>query len=446
MTTQIENALVQFEYKEVETSELAKFIGFNDDELKMLKIFWDPVFNKSWIYLSSSMITKDMGYSKLSNFYSQVLRANYTENVEYKEVTETDPIVQSYREFEEKCQCLLISIGNKAHTGGKTPKYYLVTGRALKKMLMKAKTSRGDAICDYYLKVEELAMFMREYIHALHKYISTKQIDDMTTRVNDLKIINERVQNFIDNTKSLEKKSTFYIATSKRYAAQNIFKPGHIDGVGDKLLTQRLASYNTGKTGDDLFYFCHVEEVYDAKELDHKLKKLFINMKMNKRKEMVICHWDDFLDIVKYVSANHTEDYNYFNDFITSGKFQTTFKKTPVVPPPISFGHTLTIKEHKGGREIKTQTIDVANLTDDQKKEYLIRAIEIFCTNNKMEYNHETEKDNADKKITLVWKDIQSILKQVCRVKKLLPNKWRASLKEINTDSQSIRQIKWINK
>ena len=168
-------------------------------------------------------------------------------------------------------------------------------------------------------------------------------------------------------------------------------------------------------------------------------------MKMNKRKEMVICHWDDFLDIVKYVSANHTEDYNYFNDFITSGKFQTTFKKAPVIPPSV-YGHTLTIKEHIDGREIKTQTIDVANLTDDQKKEYLIKAIEIFCTNNKMEYNHETEKDNADKKITLVWKDLQNILKQVCQVKKLLPNKWREQLKSINTDSQSIQQIKWVKK
>jgi hypothetical protein len=108
MIGQIQNALTKFEYKEPTMSELAKFIGFNDDELKMLNVFWEPVFNKSWIYLSPSMITQDMGYSKLSNFYTQVLRIKYNENIDYKEVESNDPLVQSYREFETNCKSLLI--------------------------------------------------------------------------------------------------------------------------------------------------------------------------------------------------------------------------------------------------------------------------------------------------------------------------------------------------
>jgi hypothetical protein len=391
------------------------------------------------------MITNDMGYSKLSNFYSQVLRTQYTENTDYKEVEANDPYVLSYVEFEKNSECLLISIGKSKHTGGKKPKYYLVTGRTLKKMLMKAKTKRGDDICEYYLKVEELAMFMKDYIGALHKYISDKAISDMTAKVESMRIVSERMQSFIDNTKALEKKSTFYIATSTRYAQQNIFKPGHVDGISKKILTQRLAQYNTGKTGDDLFYFCYVEHVHDAKELDHKLKKLFVNMKMNKRKEMVICHWDDFIDIVKYVSANHTEDYNYFNSFITSGKFQSAFKKQPVVPENI-WKHTVTITEHKYGDEIKTEVIDVVNLTAEQKKQYLIQAIEIFCTNNEVDYDHTIDKDDADKKITVVWKDLQTILKDLCRVKNLYPSKWRDPLKNISSTSKSIQQIRWVKK
>jgi hypothetical protein len=63
-----------------------------------------------------------------------------------------------------------------------------------------------------------------------------------------------------------------------------------------------------------------------------------------------------------------------------------------------------------------------------------------------MPYDHKTEKDK-DKKITLVWKDLQSILKNICQVKNLGSLvKWKTPLKNIDTDSKSIQQIKWIKK
>jgi hypothetical protein len=440
MADLIQNAMVKFEYKEPAIDDMAKHIGFNDDELNMLKIFWEPAFNKSWIVLNRDMIKtwfckNDTSKHAVTNFYNRVL-FKYDKNIDYKEVT-TSQICGDCDAFWYSQMTTKI----KDNRGGHNANYYQVTGECFKMISME----RNKDIRRYYLKVEELAMFMKDYINAMHKYISDKAISDMSAKVESMRIVSERMQSFIDNTKVLEKKSTFYIATSTRYAQQNIFKPGHVDSISKKILTQRLAQYNTGKTGDDLFYFCYVEHVHDAKELDHKLKKLFVNMKMNKRKEMVICHWDDFIDIVKYVSANHTEDYNYFNSFITSGKFQSAFKKQPVVPENI-WNHTVTITEHKYGDEIKTEVIDVVNLTAEQKKQYLIQAIEIFCTNNEVDYDHTIDKNNADKKITVVWKDLQTILKDLCRVKNLYPSKWRDPLKNISSTSKSIQQIRWVKK
>ena len=42
-------------------------------------------------------------------------------------------------------------------------KYYCVTGEAYKCMLMSSKTIKGKATRKYYIKIENLAMVMKEY-------------------------------------------------------------------------------------------------------------------------------------------------------------------------------------------------------------------------------------------------------------------------------------------
>jgi hypothetical protein len=441
-------ALVKHEYKEPTMMQLAKHVGFNEEELNMLAIFWDSVFNKSWIILNRDMIKtwfckNDTSVNAVKNFYDRVL-LKYDEGIDYIQI-ERSPATDK---CDESCSSKTMSKIRTKH-GGHNAKYYQVTGECFKMIGMQ----RNKDIQRYYIKVEELAMYMRDYMSAMHQYISAKRmgeqqlvIDKSKQDINDMRIINERVQLHINNTKALNKTSTFYIATSKIYAAQNIFKPGCIDSISDKQLKSRLAQYNTGKTGDDLFYFCHVEEVYASKELDYKLKKLLQQLKFNCKKEMVVVHYDSLIKIVRHVSANHTEDYEYFNTFINSGEYKLSLNLPPVIPQPIIFGtHTVTITEQKNGNEIASTVIDIANLTDAEKRQYLIQAIEIFCTNNGTNYNHDEEK-HSDKKIVVVWKDLQTILKGICHTAKLQPSKWRNPLKSIGDDSKSIQQIKWLNR
>ena len=453
----IKTALVKYDYCEPTLIQLAQHVGFNDDEIRMLNVFWEPVFNKSWIYLSRSMITIDMGYKKMSNFYRDTLRSKYEEGVDYIEVDSNHDVIKLYHSSDE----YLSSLGSTTHTGGKVPKYYLVNGRALKKMLVKCNTKRGNAVCEYYIKVEELAVFMKEYIAAMCQHINVEKEHELLNdlklaeqkelteaadkKASDMKIVNDRIQNRINSTNAFDKNTTFYIATSTIYAQQNIYKPGCVNSISKKSLKARLVQYNTGKTGDDLFYFCYIVDVYDARTMDHKLKKLMAHLKFNKNKEMVVLHYDSLIKIVNHVHESHVKSYEKWNDFVTGGEYKLQLDKTPVIPANV-WVHTITMTEQKYGEVCETKIIDVADLTDVQKKDYLIQAIEIFCTDNEMEYNHEADKDNVDKKITIIWKDLQPILKKICCVKNLQPSKWRDPLKTISTDSKSIDQIKWVKK
>jgi hypothetical protein len=447
----VKAALVKHDYKKPTMMQLAEHSGFNNEELKQLDILWLPAYSDGWIYLSDDIIrsqmTDDTGIYAIKNFITRSLvsNADYHDNVHYKCIKRNDPLVVAFINSDWSDLTSRNLSNNK--------KYYAVTGDTYEDLLMRSSSSKGRRCRLLYRKVVKLAMYMRDYISAMYQYISANDmaeqkqlLDKSKQEVNNMRIINERVQLHINNTKTLGKTSTFYIATSKRYAAQNIFKPGCIDSIGNKQLKSRLDQYNTGKTGDDLFYFCHVEEVHAAKELDYKLKKLLQQLKYNCKKEMVVVHYDSLIKIVRHVSANHTEDYEYFNTFIESGEYKLSLNTTPVIPQPVLIDtHTITITEQKNGNEIQSTTIDIANLSDAEKQQYLIQAIEIFCTNNGTEYNHDAEK-NSDKKIIVVWKELQTILKDICHTAKLQPSKWRNPLKSIGDNSKSIQQIKWLNR
>ena len=42
----IQIALAKYEYKEPSIDQLAEHVGFNTDEQRMLKLFWEPAFNQ----------------------------------------------------------------------------------------------------------------------------------------------------------------------------------------------------------------------------------------------------------------------------------------------------------------------------------------------------------------------------------------------------------------
>ena len=49
----INDMLKKYDYTEVSTQQIAEHLNFSEEEQKMIKMFWEPTFNGSWIYLNN---------------------------------------------------------------------------------------------------------------------------------------------------------------------------------------------------------------------------------------------------------------------------------------------------------------------------------------------------------------------------------------------------------
>jgi hypothetical protein len=165
MTSQIENALTKFGYKEPTMSELAKFIGFNDDELTKLQLLWLPVYSNGWIYLSDEIIlgqlTNETGSTAIPHFIKRMLIScnDYEENTHYKIIKKDDQLVVSYENL------YLPNLSDRKTSNRK--KYYTVTGDTYEDLLMKSNTTNGRSSRLLYRKVVKLAGIMKDYISGM---------------------------------------------------------------------------------------------------------------------------------------------------------------------------------------------------------------------------------------------------------------------------------------
>ena len=250
MDNNVELALVKYGYSEISNQQLADHMGFSPEEQRMLTMFWEPAFNGSWIYLSPEMITKDMGYKHVPQFYKDVLINNYIENVDYVDIKKDDELVKKYEEYKKSFTVENSTVKLKELRGGGLKKYYKITSRTFKKMLMKCGTKKGDQICDYYLKVEQLAIFMKDYIVALHKHIMQKQLDDQNKLLEAKDAALGRMNNvnieLLTYKKLNEKNESIYIVATYRYASQGIFKIGRT-----KCMKERTSTHNNTHIAND---------------------------------------------------------------------------------------------------------------------------------------------------------------------------------------------------
>ena len=79
--------------------EIAELMGFNDEEIKLLSLYWDSAYNKAWLYLSDDLIlgnlTNEVGRNALSHFFTRTLIPFFKEGEEYKEVKSSDRLVKN---------------------------------------------------------------------------------------------------------------------------------------------------------------------------------------------------------------------------------------------------------------------------------------------------------------------------------------------------------------
>jgi hypothetical protein len=134
------------------------FIKENKDVIdnKYFKLFWKTISNKNkWIYLSDEIIleylTNETGKYSIVHFIKRMLIGcnDYEENIHYKKINKDDPLVVLNRKTSH----------NK--------KYYAVTDKTFKILLIRSRTSNGISLCNYYIDLEQIFV---SYLHYQCKY------------------------------------------------------------------------------------------------------------------------------------------------------------------------------------------------------------------------------------------------------------------------------------
>ena len=393
----IQDALIKFEYKEPNIDIIAKYNGFTDTELDMLKMFWDPVFNDGWLYLSKIIITDIMGYKKVSDFYNTILRMDYIKNIDYKEINKDSELIKLNIEIPN---AILKSLGKSKHTGGKAQKYYAITGATYKKMLMKCRTKKGDSICNYYIKIEKLAMFYQKYTTELYKYIADEK--DKQLKLQEYKMLN--LNEFVEVARELKTDELFYIATTDSYSRQHRFEYGGIKNIND--IKSRLAVYNTGRAEGDLFYYVKIFKCHKYSHIENCIEMLIKSFKdkKNAKKEMVHMYYDNFVELINFILINHGKNINFINKHAKQF-LENTIGLEPLVIPPIN----LSIYSQPQ-KQIKFTKIDVSGWSEDQLKETIIDLINQYAIKLGKQYDFKTQRDTDS--LEIIWKDFQLYLSQ----------------------------------
>jgi len=309
----IKKALSLSEDKQLTEIELAELMGFSSEEIAMIQVFWQYTFNRSWIYLSDEMIleylTNDSSKYAIRDFYKRILLSNYIEGIDYIEVSKDNEVVKFWWANS------LTNNSNRRVANNK--KYYLVTGETYKHLLLQSNTEKGKQTRIYYLKVENLAITMKDYIFELMNFQYQQQ----------LKLQENEMKKLHDNHQQLLKKrsrtvydvgNVVYIISNSSFEGQKFGKSSQVKKETFSAFMSRLSTYNTGSPHDFkveyLIYLEENEHLEDALKIRYEknlcqLNKEWVKDVSIKKMVQFIREYCEILDIEykEYVYADIDE-------------------------------------------------------------------------------------------------------------------------------------------
>jgi hypothetical protein len=158
MALTTEALVARFNYEEITTDALLELAQFTPTQKTMAKIFWNSVFNHSWLYLSNELIrenlTNETGPEAVTHYNDQVLKKICKEGEDYIQVTKTHPAVLYYLKVQNEIADVPDTVenqsvyppkkeGKKSTRGGALKHYFVVTGECYKSLLMMAAKAKG---------------------------------------------------------------------------------------------------------------------------------------------------------------------------------------------------------------------------------------------------------------------------------------------------------------
>jgi prophage antirepressor-like protein len=227
------------------------------------------------------------------------------------------------------------------------------------RLINKSKTRLADAfqtlVCDYILptlrrygtvnieniqkQLENLKLDQQKQSKIIE--LKTKELEEAQAaakEAQDKAVKAERSakwnKTMMKNVRIREKKMEWiYIATTRDYAKQRVFKIG-----STKRLSKRLSGYQTGRLKKDEYYYAWYIKVYHAEELDRTIQKILEEFKHQKSKEMYqSIKFKDLKEIVNYICVNYDKSIEFLNDFVKN-RLPISYEEEDTeddIPPPI---------------------------------------------------------------------------------------------------------------
>ena len=177
-----------------------------------------------------------------------------------------------------------------------SPSFAIQVSRWIRKLFITGSVSINSRKTDEELKELQNKLEENEQKHK-------QEIEKISKQLQEKENINFTLKNFVENVKMKEKNQVIYIATTKMYAGQNIFKVGGVSS--ESRLQNRLSQYNTGRISEDCFYYCFMLKCNNFHHMENRIKEILSEFKYNKEKEMYVLNYRVLQEIISFLVENY---------------------------------------------------------------------------------------------------------------------------------------------
>lgn len=433
----IKNKIYSNEIKTLEIAKYAakKYCSFTDEELDLLDIYWDPAFNKSWLYVSDEMVENMFGYKKSKDMmrtFATKLKEDFEDSIDYQIVDKLHDLV---KKFYSGCN------PSKESRGGALKKYYIITGETFKSLLMMSKTEKGKQTRKLYIKIENLAITSTQIITQCVILMSSDQLKTLQDKNNEKDLLLEskedqlnRLHNIqkelLSYKKRVSKEETIYIVSTANYARQGIFKIGRTKTQ----MKFRSSGHNTTHIKGDKVKVLREFKVNDCVLVEKNIHTKLNGLLLEGEKEFFMCPYDLLESIVDLIVNNDDEENDMVNKIVeTVYKLkQNAFNAiewSQGIPEDI-FKEKLLITN---GEE-KIAELDITQWSETHKKEFIANCLGEYVK----------QQNKIDKEYTLMWKAFQEFLFKQLSIprSKFKSTEWKPFVKE-EIGKKDKLSIKW---
>ncbi|ADO00514.1 hypothetical protein WIV_gp170 [Wiseana iridescent virus] len=379
--------------KSNELMDILTFVKEVDSKIKDnlgFDVLWDNLIGKQrCIYIYASLL-EWLGYTGSEKLQKQAFISLLDRNeINYKTIGYQDSLIEQFPELQEEI--------NKMRPVDKPRKRWIIMDKnSFKKAIMRLNTSRREDIQDYYLLLEELVQLYGAYTYKFKENQLNNQIQAKNEELEEVREYAIVLEELMVKDEPKTKNQVIYIATTKLYAKNNLFKVGGTDGI-DKLKS-RLCTYNTGRVHEDLFYYSDTFMVSDYHQIESRLKDLLGCFRNKKEKEMYRLHYTDLRYIVEYLCTHYSEEVDEVNAKLAQFIANLNKRKLrPVVPPALHSYLTSVTCLNKDGT-VDCTTIKSSSF-EGMVKEYILKLSDTTTeiTKKKVFDDLQVKKDRKDK-------------------------------------------------